>query len=264
MSEAILLLRIEHHQTADLLDIFEEQLQFDDEIDLVLIRSIVEYFREYPDQCHHPVEDLVFRYIEKRQPDASVTVAQILHDHKGISELTDKLESILDSVIAGSTTDSKELRTVAKEFVDTYRSHMEAEERDFFPLALAVLQDNDWAEIGYVLFDSSDPLYNKGAENRFRSLRQEIDRRAVVSFRRGALLREAKTLGQLTSVEAFNNSMNKIHSEYRLVEHPEGTFGLEHQGRTIIDIPKCGPGRAAWCAYYYVAALTGPRMHGQS
>lgn len=264
MSEAILLLRIEHHQTADLLDIFEEQLQLDVGIDLDLIQSIVEYFREYPDRCHHPVEDLVFRYIEKRQPDASGSVAQILHDHKGISELTDKLGTALDSVTAGSTTDSQALRTVAREFVDTYRSHMEAEEREFFPLALAVLQDNDWAEIEYVLFDSSDPLYNREAEKRFRSLRQEIDRRAVVSFRRGALLREAQTLGQLTSVEAFNNLMNKIQSEYRLVEHPEGSFGLEHKGHTIIDIPKCGPARAAWCAYYYVAASKGPQSHGQS
>ena len=264
MSETLLLLRIEHRQMADILGIVEEQLNFDTELDLGLIRSIVEYFREYPDQCHHPVEDLIYRYIEKRRPELAVSLSPILRDHKGISESTAKLGSALDSVTAGSNDGGKEVRTLMKNFVDAYRSHMEAEERDFFPTALTVLQDDDWAEIEYVVFDSRDPLYDKEVEDRFRSLRQAIDKRASTSFQRGAFLRDTKALSQLTSVEAFNDLMRKIQSEYRLVEHPEGTSGLEHNGRTVIDIPKCDPTRAAWCAYFHVAALTGPQLHDQS
>ena len=264
MSEALLLLRIEHHQMADILGIVEEQLSLDTEMDLGLIRNIVEYFREYPDQCHHPVEDLIYRYIEKRRPELSENLAPILRDHKGISESTAKLGSVLDSVTAGGNGGGKEFRTLMKKFVDSYRSHMEAEERDFFPTALTELQDDDWAEIEYIVFDSRDPLYNKEAEDRFRSLRQEIDKRAATSFRRGAFLRDTKALSQLTSVEAFNDLMSKIQPEYRLVEHPEGTFGLEHNGRTVIDIPKCEPTRAAWCAYFHVAALSGPQSQDQS
>ena len=264
MTQTILLLRIEHHQMADILDIAEAQLNLDAEMDTDIIRDIVEYFCEYPDRCHHPVEDLVFRSIEKRDPDRAATVARLLHNHAGISELTKKLRSVFDSFVAAGTADDDDLRSVAREFVDTYRAHMKSEEEAFFPLALEALSGADWAEIEYVLFDASDPLYDKEAVTRFRSLRETIDERAVASFRRGAYLREARTLGQLTGVEAFNALMKKVHPEYSLVEHPEGSFGLEHQGHTVIDIPKCDLARAAWCAYYYVAATTGDQDYRHS
>ena len=264
MSDAILLLRIEHHQTADILNIVEDQLKSDGELDLELIRSIVEYFAEYPDQSHHPVEDLVFRFIEKRDPDRCEDIAKILQEHGDISELTEKLRSELNSAVARPAASNNELRTVLREFIDSYRAHMEAEEDRFFPLALDTLQRADWAEIEYALFESSDPLYDSETEDRFRSLRRKIEERATASFQRGALVRKSRKLGQLKGVEDFNNSMSKMQSAYRLVEHPEGSFGLEHRGRTVIDIPKCSPARAAWCAYFHVVALAGGEVPGQA
>ena len=264
MSDAILLLRIEHHQTSDILSIIEDQLKLDGELDLELIRSIVEYFGEYPDQCHHPVEDLVFRFVKKRDPDRSADIAEVLREHKGIAGLTQELRTELNSVVSGNAVNDDELRTTLKGFVDSYRAHMQAEEDCFFPLALETLQRADWAEIEYALFESSDPLYDKEEEDRFRALCREIEERATASFRRGALVRETRKLGKLTGVEDFNDSMSKMHSAYRLVEHPEGSFGLEHGGQTVIDIPKCSPARAAWCAYYHVVALAEGESPGQS
>lgn len=262
MSQAILLLRIEHEQAGELLNIIDEQLTLDHAMDLELLRDVVEYFREFPDQCHHPIEDLVFRYIEDRAPGRAVTVAEILSEHERISGLTARFGSALESVMAGKNADEDELRVVAAEFITAYRAHIQAEEDFFFPLALAELQPNDWHGIEYSLFDSRDPLYKPEAEDRFRALRHKINERAMTSFRRAAFLRETKTLERVTDVDAFNNAMTSTNSEYRLVEHPGGSFGLEHLGRIVIDIPKCSPARAAWCAYFHMAALDSDETYG--
>ena len=257
MSDAILLLRIEHDQTADILKIIDDQLVSGDDLDLDLIRSVVEYLRKYPDQCHHPVEDLVFRFVKKRNPDRSASVEQILHDHASLAESTRQVHALVESATAGDAKSDAELRGVLRKFVDMYRAHMDAEEGYFFPLALETLESVDWAEIEYALFESSDPLYDSDTEQEYRLLRQQIEERAVTAFQRGARLRETRKLGQLTSIETFNETMRKMRSAYRLVEHPEGSFGLELEGDPVIDIPKCSPARAAWCAYFHVTALGG-------
>lgn len=257
MTEAILLLRIEHHQADDLLTSVESEIESDGEVDLALMQSIADYFDDYPDQCHHPVEDLVFRKLEKRDPARAVAVGEILDDHRSISEITGRLVAAVKQTSNGGNGDQTALRAVMREFVDRYRTHMESEEREFFPLALELLRDEDWADVEYQLFDGRDPLYDREVEDRFRRVRSEIEERAAASFRRGAFLREAKILQQLDSVSAFNDEMARAGHDYRLIEHPEGAYGLEINGRSVIDIPKCSPARAAWCAYYYVTALNG-------
>ena len=85
MTEAILLLRIEHHQADNLLSSIEDQIDLDGDVDLELMQSIAEYFSGYPDECHHPVEDLVFRKMNSRDPKRAAAVAEILSEHKGSS-----------------------------------------------------------------------------------------------------------------------------------------------------------------------------------
>lgn len=258
MTEAILLLRIEHHQASDLLASIENQIENPEgEVDLELMQSIADYFADYPDQCHHPVEDLVFRKLEKRDPVRAAAVGEILDDHRSISEITEKLAATVKQASNGGDGDQAALRSVMREFVERYRAHMESEEHEFFPLALELLRDADWAEVEHQLFDRRDPLYNREVEGRFRRLRSEIEQLAAASFRRGAFMREAAILQQLDGIAAFNEEMARVGCDYRMSQHPEGGYGLEKNGRSVIDIPKCSPSRAAWCAYFYVAAQTG-------
>ena len=63
---------------------------------------------------------------------------------------------------------------VRARFVDDERKHMVMEERYFFPLALATLTDEDWADIDAELYDEDDPLFDSDAEERFKELRREI------------------------------------------------------------------------------------------
>jgi hemerythrin-like domain-containing protein len=259
MANVALLLRLEHMHFDDLLKFIEQQLDQDGSVDLELLQSIVEYFADYPDQCHHPVEDLVFRKMHSKDSVRAAPVSKILQDHQSIAESTKRFALTLKAAVDDENVRITELRDVMREFVDKYRTHMVAEEKNFFPLAVDLLSDNDWGEIEYVLFDQSDPLFDREAEERFRRLRKKIDMLATTSNKRVVVMREAKILRQLTSIQEFNEMAEKAGHDYRLIEHPEGAYGIEHRGEVILDIPKCSVTRAIWCAYFYV---TGRRELG--
>ena len=252
MTDAMLLLRLDHSHFDELLKLVEQQLDQDDPVDLKLLRSIVEYFSDYPDQCHHPVEDLVFHKLRLRDLNRAESVKRLLQDHKSIAESTKQFSDTVDEAANDENVQNMKLRDVMRQFVDKYRAHMVAEEKDFFPFAKELLDRNDWAEIDYVLFDRIDPLFDREAHGQFRELSNKIDLLAKKSYMRGSAIREAKALRELASIRAFNEMMRKAGHDYRLIEHPEGAYGIEHRGEVIMDIPKCNATRAIWCAYFYV------------
>ena len=251
---AILLLRLEHHRFDDLLNLIEQQLDEDIVFDRELLRNLGDYFAGYPAQCHHPVEDIVFRKLRARDKERAATVGEILKEHKDIAELTERIGVLLAAVGDNEEDLPDDLRDVMRKFVDHYRAHMFAEEKSFFSVALDTLTEDDWSEVEFALFDKSDPLFDRQVEERFSRLRDRIDDLAKRSYRRGAFLRESKQLNKLDSVHAFNDAMRKDGRDYRLLEHPEGGYGLEHAGSFVIDIPKCSPTRAVWCAWFYIEA----------
>jgi hemerythrin-like domain-containing protein len=253
---AILLLRLEHHRFDDLLNLIEEQLDEDAAFDRELLRNLVDYFAGYPVQCHHPVEDIVFRKLRARSTERAATVGEILKEHKDTAELTKRFGELLEAVADEEDDLPQELRDVMRRFVDNYRAHMIAEEKNFFSVALDTLSEDDWREVEFALFDKRDPLFDRQVEERFSRLRDKIDDLAKRSYRRGAFLRESKQLHQLNSINAFNEAMGRESRDYRILEHVEGGYGLEHAGKFVIDIPKCSPNRAAWCAWFYVEAAT--------
>jgi len=51
---------------------------------------------------------------------------------------------------------------------------MAKEEREFFPLALRMLGERDWAEIDAQIAAREDPLFGPNAEARYRKLHDRI------------------------------------------------------------------------------------------
>jgi len=251
---AILLLRLEHNRFDDLLDLIEDQLDHADLPDRELLRNIVDYFSGYPERCHHPVEDLVYRKLRARNFVLASTVGDILQEHAETAELTRRFSKAVARM--GDDTLTAELKDIMQRFVDHYREHMFAEEKYFFTVALDTLSESDWNEVEFALFDRNDPLFDREVEERFSHLRGKIEDLAKKSYRRGAFLQQAKQLRELTSIHSFNEAMQKAGHGYRLLEHIGGGYGLQSAGQFVVDIPKCSPARAVWCAYYYVEAAT--------
>jgi hemerythrin-like domain-containing protein len=177
MPDALLLLRLEHVNTARLLTVLEDQgarLSADVEVDADVLRLVLEYFQGFPDQCHHPKEDLVFRKLHRRDPAASEAVGDLLAEHVEIARTTERLALAVDRWSARSNGGSAELVPALREFIDGYRRHLQDEEARFFPAALSTLTPDDWAEIDFGVFDRKDPLFDDVVEDRFQDLRDRI------------------------------------------------------------------------------------------
>lgn len=252
MPDTLVLLKLEHEHAEQLLVLMEEQLEFTPRFDLDVLGDIAAYFLDYPDQCHHPVEDMVYWRMHSRDPAHTLPLAPLLEDHAHISDVTKSLARLIEQAAWDGTVLHKRLPDQIRYFVDCYRNHMNAEEREFFPLAEALLSDEDWDALDYQLFDRADPLYDTNAESRFGALRRKIEKESATSLQRAAALREARWLRELHSVATFNAQMSRARQPYVLMSHVRGGFSLCANDDVIIDIPPCSETRAAWCAWFYV------------
>lgn len=253
MSDALLLLRLEHENLGQLLDLIDEQRQLTKaggDLDLSLLETITEYFSGYPEKCHHPVEDLVFRRLKMRDPDAISKPDKLEAEHAQIERLTAELA---ETIASGN--DGPGLAEVLERFVNDYRMHMAMEEEHFFPAAAKALSEQDWDEIDFRLFDSPDPLFDHAAHERFHGLRERINALARGSHRRSARLRQLKQLSRLTSVDEFNAFLEVADYAYRLERRAEGGYTVMTGSRPLIDIPACEISQAIWCAYFFVQGL---------
>ena len=139
-----------------------------------------------------------------------------------------------------------------QQFVNNYRNHMMMEEECFFPAAAKALSKEDWEVIEFDLFDRDDPLFDRAAHARFQGLREEIESSVRESGRRAFQFKQAKRIQRLGSISDFNDSMQEADTDCLLVRHPGGGYGLECDGKAMIDIPECSEERAIWCAYYFL------------
>lgn len=250
MSDAILLLRLEHGNMARLLDWVEDQIRILESgasADISLLNQAMYYLQNYPDQCHHPKEDLVLEAMVRRSPEAAAAIGDLTGEHNKIAELTMHAVTILNR---GDNVD-RELEEALRELTREYRRHMQKEETIFFPRALEVLDRSDWSSIDFDLFDRDDPLFDHSQEQRFRELREGISRYIGNRPEMIAARQEFELLENLNDIGEFNLTMEKLGSKLRLVRFSEGGYGLEREGKLLAYIPTLEEIPVIRYAYYY-------------
>ncbi len=169
----------EHRNMARLLEVLQDQLDVfssGGHPDYDVLTSAAEYFMGFPDQCHHPKEDMILRRMRERDPDAAETVGELESDHEGIAILARRFSEAVERVLQESEMPRSVFVATLKEFIDTQREHMEMERDRFFPLAQAVLTQQDWQELGKAAGDERDPLYSEEGAEEFEALRRAIMR----------------------------------------------------------------------------------------
>ena len=252
MSDAILLLRLEHSNMARLLDWIDDQIQSLESgtaPDYTLLNQALYYLQNYPDLCHHPKEDLVLEAVIRSSPDGASSVGDLAGEHRKLAELTGQAATTVNQ--AGRDPANTGFVNTLRELVDSYRHHMKAEEEHFFPLALKVLQASDWESINFELFDRDDPLFDHSQEQRFRELREGISMYTRRYHEINAAQKEIEWLLDLTGIDEFNRTMEETGSKLRLVAFTEKGYGLEREGKLLAYIPSFAEVQAIWCAYYY-------------
>ena len=253
MSDTLQLLTLEHKNFSELLSLIEQQIrntQAGLPLDLELLENVAEYFGDYPDECHHPVEDVVFRRLCTRDPSAVRDPDTLEKEHQQIGKLTELFAKTVSAAAESGVGETNKLSEVMQGFVDNYRTHMSMEEEHFFPAAAEALSQEDWEEIDFTIFDREDPLYDGSVEGRFKKLRDKIAESASKTNSQVNRLKEIKRVAQLKTISDFNESSSN--RRYSLVRRPKGGYSLESDGESIMEVPACNETQAVWCAFYFL------------
>jgi hemerythrin-like domain-containing protein len=219
-----------------------------------LLESTFAYLSGYPDQCHHPKEDLVYRKLLSRCPDMADSLKDLVKEHETLAHLTHNVMRIIAAQQDPHAVNDW-LRDQLQEFLDFYRHHMLMEDQHFFPVALQRLSHNDFAEIDFTLFDQPDPVFDRESEERFTELREEIARLGVIETTSSDNHQETALLATFQDIAAFNEAMGRSGEPVRLIRSSGEGYELQHSGNVLVHIPACSESRAAWCAYFYWKAM---------
>ena len=252
MSDAITVLLLEHRQFARVLHLLDEQYVHamgHGPVNYQLLETIFDYLLDYPAECHHPKEDLVYRTLLKRVPALSASLKDLVEEHWKLALLTQNMSQAIADTPRDEATTNQSLAVQLKAFVDYYRQHMRKEEEHFFPLASQALSREDLAEIDFRLFNQPERF---GAEDdgKFAALYAAITELGIADRVDTYLRDEAAMIAKFQDVASFNDAMRATGEHVMLGRSGEG-YRLECEGNVAAHIPPCDESVAAWCAYFF-------------
>jgi len=168
----------EHVNFGRLLGLLETQLESfhrGESPDYELMLDIMYYMTHYPDQIHHPKEDLAFARIVAREPGLRAAVDELLRQHEWLRESGAELVRVLDDIVNGSVVARDRVENPARAYLAGFRGHVQKEESEVFPAARA-LTATDWAAIDDAIAHREDPVFGKTTERRYAALQRHIAR----------------------------------------------------------------------------------------
>ena len=177
MRDVIQELRSEHANMERILKVLDRQIgvfEAAGQPDYTTIEDIVLYFLDYPDQCHHPKEDLVAQRLLELAPDRAAPLRVLADQHKELGALTHRMAGVIRRVLEEAELPRREVIAAVKAFVDAQRHHIQMEEAHFLPLAEELLSASDLQALASELFGKTDPLFGSKTERHFEMLRNYI------------------------------------------------------------------------------------------
>ncbi len=177
MTYVVEVLRQEHRNIEKLLRVLEQELSMFDRgnrPDYEVVLGVIDYFKDYPDSCHHPKEDMIFGKLKSRDPFAAANIGDLETEHQEGASRLRRVAQAVERVLSDQDLLRQTVDEIVHDFISHERQHMEMEERIFFPAAINALRPEDWADIALKLADRHDPLYQPGLEERFNMLRRKI------------------------------------------------------------------------------------------
>jgi hemerythrin-like domain-containing protein len=177
MIEIIEILRQEHRNIEKLLRVLERELNvFDrgDRPDYDVVLAVIDYFRDYPDSCHHPKEDIIVRKFKARDPVAAAAIGDLEAEHQEGARRLRRVAQAVESVLSDRDLMRQTVDDIIRDFINHERRHMAMEERVMFPAVLEALGPEDWADIALQMADRYGPPWQPDFEERFSTLRRNI------------------------------------------------------------------------------------------
>lgn len=162
--------------------------------DYSLMRSIIVYIQEYPEQIHHPLEDMIFSILLERIDDAGF-VQELITEHTQLEDVTRRLRESLESLSSGIVS-KEELKQQLSEFLVGQRQHIYIEEVEVYPLVQSILTKEDWKQLQSMIPILDEPIFGRRTRDDYERLYREIEDRSKT----GLLEREKGNL-KFTDIE---------------------------------------------------------------
>ena len=169
-------LKVEHEQLLRKLNLLESQyleMCRGDTPDFSLMHSIIVYIQEYPEQIHHPLEDMIYSILLERVDD-DVFVETLISEHTKMEAVTREIRESLES-LPGRAASAEKLKQQLSEFLIGQRQHIYTEESEVFPLVHRALTQKDWKRLQYMTPILDEPISGKRTWNDYMRLSREID-----------------------------------------------------------------------------------------
>ncbi len=124
-----------------------------------VLRAMLFYIDEFPEQRHHPKEsNLLFPKLARAHPELMPVINKLEHDHMaGEGRVRSLQHMLLGWELLGETRRAP-FEQQAREYVDFYLKHMRTEETELMPAAEKGLSAQDWAELDAAFEADRDPL----------------------------------------------------------------------------------------------------------
>jgi hemerythrin-like domain-containing protein len=179
--EIMVTLNSEHRYISSLLEALAEQA---DNLlpgrapDYALMHDIVRYMASFPDEYHHPREDLVFDRLVARDSDAQPLVEELLEGHREISRRSRELLGHLEDIVrGGKAADNQKIKYLCDRYIGHYWEHINIEEGKVFPRATAKLRPDDWFAVNSKAKYVDDPLFGSRVKKEYARLSQYLGER---------------------------------------------------------------------------------------
>lgn len=138
--------------------------------DFALLRAILDYLDEFPNNRHHPKEEAyLFSRLLARTDSANDVISTLMMQHAEEACHLRALCSAVNSLEADRSAAEGFSAAVAAYSGHVLR-HMALEESELIPLALAHLTAEDWVAIGTAFGENGDPRFTEDPAQGYRDL----------------------------------------------------------------------------------------------
>lgn len=180
MSNRVLdVLHEEHHTITRMLGLLERQivlLEQGRDADADVLKEVIDYFRTFPDAYHHPKEDLIVRYVARRDARAGQLLSKLADEHEaGSVDLIDLTRALVAMLLEPERA-TGHFVDLARHFLENERRHMAWEDGNLFDVAATTLTADDWADIERRVANLGEPRFEHTARERFQHIATEAPR----------------------------------------------------------------------------------------
>jgi hemerythrin-like domain-containing protein len=149
------------------------------EPDFKLLHAMLHYLENFPEALHHPKEnDFLHRYMRLRSPEAAAILDVVEEEHRQSHAQSEAMIAALDDYEKHGESHRDIFLDAVKHYAEFQWRHIEREEDQVLPLAVAILKPEDWREIDAAFSAHQDPFTSYEHIKEFRHLFREIVRLA--------------------------------------------------------------------------------------